>query len=62
MPDDADLIELFETDLDRLIMVGHKQGLSYIQIFLCILDRLKDMVGQCPAESWLAKYDKPSNT
>ena len=61
MPDDADLIELFEDGLDRLIMVGHKQGLTYVQIFLCILDRLKDMVGQCPAESWLAKYDKPSN-
>jgi len=56
MVDDADLIELFETDLDRLIMVGHKQGLSYPQIFCCILDRLKDMIGQCFAEELLNRF------
>jgi len=26
------LIEMFETDLDRLIMVGHKEGLNYWQL------------------------------
>ena len=58
MPDDANTIELFETDLDRLIMVGHKQGLTYPRIFCCILNRLQDMVLQCSTEQWLEHGDR----
>jgi len=49
----AKLMELFEIDFDRLILVGHKQGLSYPQLFYCILHRLEAMILQCSAEEWL---------
>ena len=61
MPDDSDIIELFEDALDRLILVGHKQGLSYPMIFCCILQRLQNMVIQCTAEQWLDQYQKPQD-
>jgi len=53
MPDNADLIEMFQLDLDRLILVAHKQGMSYPLIFHAILERLAEMVIQCQAEQWL---------
>jgi len=53
MVEQAELMELFEVDFDRLIMVGHKQGLSYPQLFYCVLHRLEQMVLQCSAEQWL---------
>lgn len=55
MVDDADAIELFESELDRLTLVGHKQGLSYPRILYCILHRLECMVLQCGAEQWLER-------
>jgi len=56
--DNAALIEMFEVDLDRLILVGHKQGMSYPMIFYAILHRLGGMVLQCSAEQWLNLENK----
>ena len=53
MLNNPDLIEMFEVDLDRLILVGHKQGMTYPVIFHAILERLAEMVLQCTAEQWL---------
>ena len=55
--DNAELIEMFEIDLDRLILVGHKQGMSYPMIFYAILHRLGGMVLQCSAEQWLGQKE-----
>lgn len=51
--ENPELIELFGVDLDRLILVAHKQGMSYPVIFNSILERLAEMVLQCTAEQWL---------
>jgi len=51
--DNPDLIEMFGVDLDRLILVGRKCGLSYPIIFHCILTRLAEMVLQCKHDEWL---------
>lgn len=53
MPDNADLMEMFEKDIDRLILVGHKQGLSYPRILYCMLHRLEELVLQCSTEQWI---------
>ena len=37
MPDNAETIELFEVDIDRLINAGHKQGLNYFQLLKVFL-------------------------
>ena len=57
VPDNADLIEMFGIDLDRLILVAHKQGMSYPLILSAILERLSEMVLQCSHEQWLGKED-----
>lgn len=51
--DKPELIEAFTLDLDRLVLVAHKQGMSYPLIFHTILERLAEMVIQCTAEQWL---------
>ena len=51
--DNADLIEMFALDLDRLILVAKKQGMSYPLIFHAILERLAEMIIQCSHEEWL---------
>ena len=53
MADDAEAMELLEQDLERLIMVGRKEDITYPQILYCILHRLSEMVLQCQAEQWL---------
>lgn len=57
MVNNADLISMFETDLDRLIMVARRQGIPYPKIFFSILDRLKDMILQCATEEWIEHRD-----
>ena len=51
--ENPETIELFTADLDRLILVAHKQGMSYPMILSAILERLSEMVIQCSAEEWL---------
>ena len=55
--DNVELIEAFTLDLDRLILVAHKQGMSYPLIFHALLERLAEMIIQCSAEQWLAQKD-----
>ena len=50
MADDAEAIELFEVDIDRLITVGHKQGLSYFQILKVFLSRCVQLQMQADME------------
>ena len=50
--DNPELTKMFEVDLDRIIMVGHKQGITYPRIFYCILHRLEQLVLECLAEEW----------
>lgn len=57
MVNNADLISMFEADLDRLIMVARRQGIPYPKIFFSILDRLKDMILQCSTEEWIEHRD-----
>jgi len=51
--ENPELIEMFALDLDRLILVAHKQGMSYPLIFHAILERLAEMIIQCQHEEWL---------
>lgn len=51
--DNPELVEMFGVDLDRLILVAYKQGMSYPIIFHAILERLAEMVLQCKHEEWL---------
>jgi len=57
MVDNAEIIELFNSEFDRLILVAHKQGMSYPLILSAILERLSEMVLQCSHEQWLGKED-----
>ena len=58
MLDDADTIELAETELARLIGVMHKQGLSYHQILRIFLIASNDIYIQMDAENWLKEGNK----
>jgi len=49
--DDADLVEKATIDLDVLITVMHKQGLSYLDILKVFLSRLESLVMQADVEN-----------
>ena len=51
--DNPEVVEMFQVDLDRLILVAHKQGMNYPLIFNAILERLAEMVLQCKHKEWL---------
>ena len=51
--DNVELIDLFNSEFDRFILVAHKQGMSYPMILSTILERLAEMVIQCSHEEWL---------
>ena len=55
--DNPEIIEAFTLDLDRLILVAKKQGMSYPMIFHAILERLAEMIIQCSHEEWLGQKD-----
>lgn len=48
--ENAETIELFESELDRLIMVGHKQGLNYWEILKICLCRCSSLAMQSEVE------------
>ena len=50
---DADTIELAETEVARLIEVCHRQGLSYWQILRLFLLACHNLYIQTDAEYWL---------
>ncbi len=50
MPDDAELIELLELELDMLINKANKSGLSYWHILRVILSRLETLMMQVDVE------------
>ena len=58
MLDDADTIELAETEIARLVNVIHKQGLSYRQILRLFLLACRDIYLQADADEWLRQGDK----
>ena len=51
--DDADAIELAEIDVDRLILVCHKQGLNYFQILRIFLNASVKLQIMSSAEYYL---------
>jgi len=53
MMDDADTIELAETEIARLIEVIHRQGLSYHQILRLFLLATHNLDIQADAENWM---------
>lgn len=50
MPYDAETIELFELDVDRLINVGHNQGLNYFQLLKVFLSHCVQLQMQAEME------------
>ena len=48
--DDANALELAGIDLYRLTLVMHRQGLSYEQILLRLLDECQNIVQKITAE------------
>lgn len=50
MSDDIDTIEMFESEVDRLVDVGHRQGLNYWQILKVFLVRCVTLQMQADVE------------
>ena len=53
MPDNADTIELAETEINRLVGVIHSQGLSYWQILRLFLLACQNLYIQADTDYWL---------
>lgn len=52
---DSDIIVLAETEVDKLIMVCHRQGLNYWQILKIFLDRCQILQMRADAEYYLKR-------
>ena len=56
--ENPDAIELAEIEINRLIEVCHKQGLSYATILGLLLNACKQLPMLSDAEDWLNQHNK----
>jgi len=56
MPDNADLIEKYELELQELIQRMHKEGISYQTICFVLTEVIKNLDLMAYCENWLAIY------
>jgi len=56
MPDNADLIEKYELELQELIQRMHKDGINYSTILFLLQETVKNLDLMAYCEKWLAMY------
>ena len=55
MPDNIELIELAESEIEFLIEKAHRSGLNYWQILKIFLVKVETLVMRADEEYWLKK-------
>ena len=56
MPDNAELIERYELELQELIQRMHKEGISYQTMLFVLTEVIKNLDLRAYCEKWLAMY------
>ena len=56
MPDNPDLIERYELELQELIQRMHKDGIAYPTICFVLTEAIKNLDLMAYCEKWLAIY------